>query len=243
MHCMQRVCIRVCMKTRVRERTRNCGTTKRVRETLPPSLCARLRQTLCAFLCCIRRISSFWSTSPEISSGKWRAWICLPGTRWDCVITVGSWSFFWDSECKDIGVSILSPGSWKQTSNITVGKQDDVCFDYSVSQKSAPLCNISQYFVQTEKTFILCVIRLLSIFFQVCPYFVIYEMEMECFRIKHENKILFLLHHWTRVFCRMINLCDLCAVNNLWWFMKLPLCFWIHTSDALPYYIWCSNRD
>lgn len=26
----------------------------------------------------------------KISSGKWRAWICLPGTRWDCVITVGS---------------------------------------------------------------------------------------------------------------------------------------------------------
>lgn len=64
--------------------------TRRVCEMVLPSLCTHLRQTLCAPLCCIRSISSFWSTSAEISSGKWRAWVCLPGTRWDCVIIVGS---------------------------------------------------------------------------------------------------------------------------------------------------------
>lgn len=88
----------------------------------------------------------------------------LPGTRWDCVITVGRWSpprpsptppthhptSYWDSESKDIGVSILS---WKQTSNVTVWKQDDD----SVSQKSAPLCNISEYYVQTvENMYFMC---------------------------------------------------------------------------------------
>lgn len=116
-------------------------TTQRARETVSPSLCTCLTQTPRAFLCCIRHISSFWSTSSETSSGKWRTWICLSGTRWDCVIIVGSWSFFffsWDSECNNIGVSILAAGSWTQTSRITFGKQDDVCYDYSVSQKSAP---------------------------------------------------------------------------------------------------------
>lgn len=50
--------------------------------------------------------------------------------------------FFQTVSVKTFGVSILSPGSWKKTSNIIVGKPDDVCFDYSLSQKSARLWNI-----------------------------------------------------------------------------------------------------
>ena len=99
----------------------------------------------------------------------------LPGTRWDCVIIVHSWSyffffFFFNCDSKDIGVSILYLGSWRKTSNIMVWKHNDICFDYSVSQKSAPLWNISQYFVKTEIAF-MCNMIAQYIFLQKCSYF------------------------------------------------------------------------
>lgn len=51
---------------------------------------ARLRQTLRASLRCARHISSFWSTSLENQFWEMESLdFCLPGTRWDCVITAG----------------------------------------------------------------------------------------------------------------------------------------------------------
>lgn len=153
--------------------------------------------------------------------------VCLgqDGTVWSLSTVKFFFFFFWGWECKDIGVSRLSPGYWKQTSNITVWKQDYVCFDYSVSQKSGPLCNISQYFVQTEKTFMCNTIAQYIFSSLSC---ILLFMRWDVLELNMKIKTVFLLHCWKRL-CRMINLSDLCAVNNLLWFMtmNLALCFWI----------------
>lgn len=65
---------------------RKCGTTKGARQTPTFSLCTQLRQTLWAFPCCIRHISSFWSTSLENQFWEMESldFVCLgqDGTVW-----------------------------------------------------------------------------------------------------------------------------------------------------------------
>lgn len=113
----------------VESRPRKCGTTKAVRQTPRFSLC---RQTLRASLCCVRHISSFWSTSRENQFWEMESldFVCLgqDGTAWSqWVVGVPPPPLhptsYWDSESKGIGVSILS---WKQTSNIAWWKQEGV---------------------------------------------------------------------------------------------------------------------
>lgn len=98
-------------------------------------LFTQLRQPLRAFLCCIRHISSFWSTSLENQFWEMESldFVCLgqDGTVWSQRVVEANPppppppypTSDWDSGSKDIGVSILS---WKQTSNITLWKQEGI---------------------------------------------------------------------------------------------------------------------
>lgn len=112
----------VCAWENERERERERARNKKVCERWCLPLYTHTSDKLSVLFCAASDAFHLFRARRQKSVlGKWRAWICLPGTRWDCVIIVGSWSFFflpffWDSECKDTDVSILSPGSWKKTS-------------------------------------------------------------------------------------------------------------------------------
>lgn len=72
-----------------------------------PLFCTHLRQTLWAIPCCIRSFFHLFGAHLQksvVGNGE-QGFVCLGQ---DCVIIVGSWSFFFqDNGCKDSGVSIL----------------------------------------------------------------------------------------------------------------------------------------
>lgn len=182
------------------ERARKCGTTKAVRQTPTFSLCTLLRQTLRASLCCIRHISSFWSTSLENQFWEMESpdFVCLgqDGTAWSQWVVEVPRSLlphptsYWDSESKDIGVSILS---WKQTSNIADWKQEGVWWQCVL--KICPTMKYQSVLCANWKKNVFNVWCDCSVYFsKLVPCFVIFGVK--CFRIKHENKVALNLPCW-----------------------------------------------
>lgn len=149
MYWILQICICVCMRKWERERARN----KKVCERWCLPLYTHTSDKLSVLFCAASDAFHLFRARRQKSVlGKWRAWICLPGTRWDCVIIVGSWRFFFPFLFfETVSVKTLMSAYFllvpeRKHQFIMVGKRDEVCFDNNVSSKSVCLWNICQYF-------------------------------------------------------------------------------------------------
>lgn len=235
MYWILQICICVCMRKWERERARN----KKVCERWCLPLYTHTSDKLSVLFCAASDAFHLFRARRQKSVlGKWRAWICLPGTRWDCVIIVGSWRFFFSFLFfETVSVKTLMSAYFllvpeRKHQFIMVGKRDEVCFDNNVSSKSVCLWNICQYFPhKLRNTIVHC-------FFSHIHILLLMRWRLIFFRIKNENKGIILPHLWIFSFFtyNLYIICDLfeSVIYNLCDY-DISIMFWsTYVSPIIP---------